>query len=184
MSDKTTNISIGKRIQELRKKNNETQQMLAEVISTQQNNISKIEKGEHSLTLQNMILISEHYNVSLDYLCKGEGGYNLLDTLDKYIRFTYGKISGIADDKKNHPIPQIEINNFFYDYLCQTANANYTSQMPENIRQLWIEQSTKEFNDNIINDKYSKYTSFYLLASSILEENREIIQIIEKHIIE
>ena len=39
MSDKTTNISIGKRIQELRKRNNETQQMLADVISTQQNNI-------------------------------------------------------------------------------------------------------------------------------------------------
>ena len=73
MDIKTSPEAIGLRIKELRKKNNETQYDLANAIKCNQNNISKIEKGG-SLTSVNLIAIANHYNVSLDYLCKGEGG--------------------------------------------------------------------------------------------------------------
>ena len=79
MSSKTDRKSVGQRIQELRKKNKETQKELADIINSTPNSISKLENGDMGLTFDNMLLIAEHYNVSLDYLCKGEGGSNLLE---------------------------------------------------------------------------------------------------------
>ncbi|MCM1221133.1 MAG: helix-turn-helix domain-containing protein [Lachnospiraceae bacterium] len=184
MEDKISKKSIGKRIMELRKKNNEKQKDLAELLATVPNNISKIESGATGLTCDNLIKIAEHYNVSTDYLCKGEGGVDLLDTLKKYINFRYASIDGIADDDHVHLIPIFTINKHLYDYFFQIAHANCTSQMPENIKQQWIEQATEEFNRNIINDTYSDYCSFIPLSDTVLEEHRDIIQIIEKHSVE
>lgn len=49
---------------------------------------------------------------------------------------------------------------------------------------MWIAQAEKEFNDTIINDMYSEYYSFIPLAESVLQEQRNIIKEIEKHIAE
>ena len=83
MGLKTTPEEIGKRIRDLREKNGETQNNLADALHCKQNNISKMERGK-SLTSDNLIAIAEHYNVSMDYLCKGEGGIDLFDTSDSF----------------------------------------------------------------------------------------------------
>lgn len=88
MDIKSSPEAIAKRIKELREKNGETQNDLAVALKCNQNNISKIESGK-SLTSDNLIAIAEHYDVSLDYLCKGLGGANMLDTLSKYIQLYF-----------------------------------------------------------------------------------------------
>ena len=184
MEEKTSKKAIGKRIKELRKKNKEKQEDLAQLLETTQNSISKVENGTSGLAINNLIKIAEHYGVSLDYLCKGEGGAYILNTLNKYVNFSYSSISGIAADDNTHLIPYFKIDKFFYQYLSQVAQANSNSKMPENIKQMWIAQAEKEFNDTIINDMYSEYYSFIPLAESVLHEQRNIIIEIEKHIAE
>lgn len=184
MEDKTSKMAIGKRIKALREKNKEKQKNLALLLETTQNSISKVENGTSGLTIDNLIKIAEHYRVSLDYLCKGEGGTDILDTLKKYVNFSYSSISGMAEDDNSHLIPKFSINKFFYRYLSQVAQANSTSEMPENIKQLWIAQAEKEFNDTIINDMYSDCYLFIPLNETVLQEQRNIIKEIEKHIAE
>lgn len=180
----------GKRIKELREKNSETQNDLAKILSTTQNNISKIENGTIGLTFDKMLLLSEHYNISLDYLCKGIGGVDLLDTLGKYIRFSYSSRSGIfsdADTEKKHPIPVYEIDCNFSHYLAQIAHADYIHRngMPTNAKDLWIKQAKENFLDTLKSND-SKYIAFVPLEESIFTENEiknnaDIIKLLERH---
>lgn len=182
MEDKTCKKSVGNRIRELRKKHNETQKDLAERIATTQNNVSKIENGETGLTFDNLIQISNHYNVSLDYLCKGEGGADLLDTLNNYVKLEYRKIFGLFNDDTSLSIPYLSINDCFYHYLSQVAHANNDSAMPEDVKSFWIKKVESEFNDTIVSDDYSHYHSFIPFKESILEEQNNIIPILIKHL--
>lgn len=184
MEEKTSKEEIGKRIKKLREKNKEKQKDLATLLDTTQNSISKVENGRSGLSIDNLIKVAAHYEVSLDYLCKGEGGADILDTLKKYVNFSYSSISGMADDDNSHLIPYFFIDKFFYHYLSQVAQANSNSKMPENIKQMWIAQAEKEFNDTIINDMYSNYYKFIPLTETVLQEQRSIIKEIEKHIAE
>lgn len=117
MNNKTDRKSVGQRIKELRKKNNETQKELADIINSTPNSISKLENGDMGLTFENMLLIAEHFNVSLDYLCKGEGGSNLLETLNKYFSLRYHQISGVDETDNTYPLPVLSIDRAYFDYL-------------------------------------------------------------------
>lgn len=177
-SIKTTPESIGLRIKALREKNKETQAELAEAICCNQNNISKMEKGG-SLTAENLISIAEHFKVSLDYLCKGEGGINIIDTLNKYIRYEITNTTSTNMNNKTLNIPHVNINAFFYHYLRQTALADNTSEMPIEIRKQWSIHAKDEFNNRIIDDNYNDYISFYIIEESLLKDNPEIVSQIE-----
>ncbi|MBE5876433.1 MAG: helix-turn-helix transcriptional regulator [Lachnospiraceae bacterium] len=183
MDIKTSPEAIGLRIKELRKKNNETQYDLANAIKCNQNNISKIEKGG-SLTSVNLIAIANHYNVSLDYLCKGEGGIDLIDTLTKYIHYKFKKCNSINFNAKKIHIPLIEINSSFYNYLRQISLAKSTSEMPKEIRENWINQANEEFIKEIEKDNYDNYASFYIIEESVLNNNSDISSQLENLISE
>lgn len=180
MSDKTSTKAVGKRIFELRKKNHETQNDLAIIISSKQTNISKIEKGDMRLTFENMILIADHYNVSLDYLCKGEGGINLLDTLNTYIKFNYSKTSGFSDDNATYSIPTLKINSSYYHYLIQTARARSDSNMPDTIRKEWLKLETTKFIEHIIDDSYSDFISVVPVKDTLIHSSNEFLKAVEK----
>lgn len=177
MDNKIDKISIGKRIKELREKKKEFQKDLAHKISASPDSISKIENGVMALTLENAILISEHYKVSLDYICKGEGGANLLDTLNKYISLNYQKNTGITGDDKDdtaYPLPVLSINKAYFDYLLQTANANATDNIPEPVKKQWIEIETQKFNENIIHHNYQEVASVVPVKESIVLKNPDL----------
>lgn len=184
MDIENINEVIGARIRTLRKNNQESQQDLAKILSTTQNNISKIEKGINALTLDHLLSLGKHYNVSLDYLCTGVVGINLLDTLNKYINYKICPTYGIADDKYSHRIPTFTINKLYYEYLSQVAEANNNKKMPSDIRQAWKKRAETKFNDEISESTLSKDISFIPLNQEILSENRDIIKLIEKHIYE
>ena len=60
------------RIQELRKSKGYTQEALAEAIDIDAKRISKIERGVISASYNDMILFSEFFGVTLDYLIIGK----------------------------------------------------------------------------------------------------------------
>ena len=113
-----------------------------------------------------MILISEHYNVSLDYLCKGEGGSNLLETLNKYVTLDYHDISGVTDNDTVYPLPTLSINRAYFEYLIQTANAKADKNIPEHAElaeEGWVYNTGRQ----------AKFTTeeFEKLAADLFEKN-------------
>ena len=60
--------SLGKRIREERLKLNLTQEKLAEDVKLSTAYIGQIERGERSLTLDNLIAVANRLGVSVDYL--------------------------------------------------------------------------------------------------------------------
>ena len=61
-------VEIGKRIKEIRKKNNLTQVELSEILNTSQSTISAYESGETLILTSFALQICKKFNVSLDYL--------------------------------------------------------------------------------------------------------------------
>lgn len=59
---------FGNRLLELRKANKENQIDLAELLSVGKSQISEMENGKKSTTVEKLALICEHYKVSADYL--------------------------------------------------------------------------------------------------------------------
>lgn len=56
------------RIQELRKKSHQSQQMLADSLGTSQQTISRIESNIYSTPIDLLMRLSSHFNVTVDYL--------------------------------------------------------------------------------------------------------------------
>ena len=56
------------RLRELRKQAGESQAQLAKVIGVSTNQVSEMEKGTKTTTLERFYSICAHYNVSADYL--------------------------------------------------------------------------------------------------------------------
>lgn len=59
---------FGLRISELRKSQNETQAVLAEILGVKKNQVSEIERGNRTTSAERIALICQHYGVSSDYL--------------------------------------------------------------------------------------------------------------------
>ena len=76
---KNLNIEMGARIATSRKKNNLTQESLAELLDVSVKHISAVERGKSSLSLEKLISICDILDVSLDYLVTGNT-FNLSET--------------------------------------------------------------------------------------------------------
>ena len=59
---------FGQRLRELRKEYGETQTDLGAVLGVYKTQISEVEKGNTSTTVEKLALICQHYQVSADYL--------------------------------------------------------------------------------------------------------------------
>ena len=59
---------FGIRLRQLRNGRNENQKVLAELLNVTVTQVSDMENGKVSTTLEKLVLICEHYNVSSDYL--------------------------------------------------------------------------------------------------------------------
>ena len=64
-------MSISLRIKELRKSKNVTQKDFSNTIRVDNSQFSKIESGKLQPTIQQLMDISSHYGVSMDWLCFG-----------------------------------------------------------------------------------------------------------------
>ena len=59
---------FGQRLRQLRIEHHEKQDVLAELIDVSVPQISEMENGNNGTTLEKLVLICEHYQVSSDYL--------------------------------------------------------------------------------------------------------------------
>lgn len=63
-----TKKTFGQRLRQLRKDHNEYQDTLAVLLDVSTAQISEMENGKKTTTLEKLVLICEHYHVSSDYL--------------------------------------------------------------------------------------------------------------------
>lgn len=73
----------GKRIQQLRKERELTQEQLAEKLNVSQNTIAKIESGLRRPSIDFLLEISEFFNVSTNYLVFGVHAEDVEDEKSK-----------------------------------------------------------------------------------------------------
>lgn len=59
---------FGQRLREIRKSKNQNQESLGLILGVKKSQISEMERGSTSTTLEKLSLICEYYNVSADYL--------------------------------------------------------------------------------------------------------------------
>lgn len=59
---------VGKRLKELRKDQNLTQQDVADILKIDRSNYSKYELGKLELNLTMLATLAKHFNVSADYI--------------------------------------------------------------------------------------------------------------------
>ena len=68
-------MQVGKQIQHYRKEKNLSQDDLAEIIFVSRQSISNWERGATYPDIQNLLLLSKVFEVSLDQLIKGDGNH-------------------------------------------------------------------------------------------------------------
>ena len=98
-------MSFNKKLKELRMKNNETQQELADVLKISFQSVSKWEKGQNLPSMDLIKEIAQHYNVSLDYLLDNK---EIVENKEKFIEYhpTINKASSFSiflDKDKMYP---------------------------------------------------------------------------------
>ena len=59
---------FGQRLREIRKGKGQNQETLGLVLGVRKSQVSEMERGSTSTTLEKLSLICQHYNVSADYL--------------------------------------------------------------------------------------------------------------------
>lgn len=77
--------SIGKRLAEIRRSHNMTQEVLADHLGVSPKHISHIECGTSSLSLKNFIEFCNLFNCSLDYIILGKKDNSVLSKLPEEI---------------------------------------------------------------------------------------------------
>lgn len=150
----STNETIGERIKFLRKEKKLSQEELGTAIGLTQNNISKMENGDVSLTIDNLLLIASFFNVSTDYICTGQKNDNILNTLERYIYVEY-KSGSCGQEHYNYPI--LKINKLYFEYLIRIACAKNDRMIPEEIKKMWIDKEIQDFNRSRSSDSFNDY---------------------------
>ena len=69
INDKIDKTVLGNHLKEIRTKNNNTQEKVANIIKVDQSNYSKCELGKMFIHTYALIEFAKHYNVSIDWLC-------------------------------------------------------------------------------------------------------------------
>ena len=158
MSNKKEKSIIATHIQELRSKNQETQQELADKLHVSKQTVSKIEQGIVNVTLENAIEIANYYKVSLDWLT-GRSENNSIDILDIITQFIHYSIREPFsfehnEAKDDNPFVDMYINSSLHQCLVELASidmmqAKLDIPCREQITKKCIEGVKKEFAEEI-----------------------------------
>lgn len=71
----------GKRLKDLRKQAGKTQEQVAEAVGLEPGTISRIERGAKGMSIDSLLMFSEIYGVSTDYILKGDKTVTTPDAL-------------------------------------------------------------------------------------------------------
>lgn len=174
---------ISKRIKKLREDSNETQEKLATAINVTKFTIANIEQGKSSPSLDTIVRIASHYNVSVDFICglSDDTAFPLalLDTICRYISLEISPVR--MGDFPTHEMPIIVIKKCVFDYLKVLAKAAQLKKkdIPDEVIDAWCEKEGKKAanllqhgsnKDSVENDtvKYAVLSSRYISSDKVL----------------
>lgn len=103
------------------------------------------------------MIIAEHYNVSLDYLCTGKDDVDVLSFLNEYVRLKYGQISDVTSNGLRSKIPVFQISKKYYEYLKANLEIRCSKDIPDHVKNICLEE--------IKNNFYQKKTRNFLKLS-------------------
>lgn len=162
--------SIGKRIYDLRKEKNITQEALGKALNLTQNTISKLENNDISLTLDNLMNIASYFNVSIDYICTGQKKDNILALLEKYTKLEY-RSGSCGQEHYNYPV--LKISKLYFEYLMRTARAENDKYMPGDIKKLWKDKEIQTFNKSQENEILANYIEVVPVPDAFIYPDEE-----------
>jgi transcriptional regulator with XRE-family HTH domain len=61
--------TLGNNMKQIRISNNDTQELISDIIQVDQSNYSKYELGKSLIHIYSLIEFAKYYNISIDYLC-------------------------------------------------------------------------------------------------------------------
>lgn len=96
-------LIFGERLKELREEKNMTQEELSSYLNVTRQSISGYETGSSEPVLENLVIISKIFNVSIDYLLgltKDRYNINALDKRDKAMVYDFIKLLEKHKEKK------------------------------------------------------------------------------------
>lgn len=172
MIEDITPKTVGARIKCLREKKGESQEILGKAIGLSQNSISKLEKGETQLTLENQYSLVKHFNVSHDYLISGKNENSLLVLLEKYISMNY---SPIFEGDLTFYCPILKIDKILFNYLIRTARAKQDNYIPDDIKRTWIEREIDAFYESNEKNQFTEFESVIPIPQRLIspDKNKE-----------
>lgn len=92
-------LLLGKRIREERRKQDLTQEQLAEGVNITQPHIGQLERGESGISIDTLISISNRLGVTVDYLLS-----DYLEHEDEYLRQTWLRLTKNRSGKEQEMI--------------------------------------------------------------------------------
>ncbi len=153
-------MELGKRIAEIRKEHNLTQEDLAEICSVTRQTISNWENGKSYPDLETLVLISDTYGVSLDAMMKGDRKMVSKITKEQKqgrsnaVKIIIGVIIVIA----------IVFGGICYD----ETHESYISYDKSGIT---VSEKGELFTDK----NYKRYVSYRFVTETVNEENHEVV---------
>ena len=103
--------ALGKRIREERLKLNLTQEKLAEDVNLSTAYIGQIERGERSLTLENLAAVANRLGVTIDYLLSD----SIIPKEDDSYRIWCQLMNGRTEEQKNLAINMVKLMFHYLD---------------------------------------------------------------------
>lgn len=119
-------MTQGERVREIRKELNLTLEKFGEKLGVGKTAISKIEKGENSLTDQMLKSICREYNVSYDFLTNGEG--EMFDDLPQTVLDELCVQYNLDDLDRNLVEMYLEMPDQVRDYLKQEIRKRFLKE--------------------------------------------------------
>ena len=95
MLSEVINMSIAERLQELRKRSGYSQEQVAEMLGLSRQAVSKWESGQGKPEIDNIVKLTEIYNVSADYILLGTEKVSVPVPEKKELSQEYKKAIGI-----------------------------------------------------------------------------------------
>lgn len=169
---------VGERIRELRKKKGETQEKLADIISSSQGNISKVENGVKCFTWEQLLKIADHYKVSItDIFDKVSNEINVKN-LNKIVSAHYGKI--FFDDEYVFPI--LQMDKEIFDYILKVARIVQNKDIQEDIKNHMLAIEKESISLHIKKEEFNDYINIVPLFPAEKTDDlnqQELIKLIE-----
>ncbi len=133
MPEVIDNVKVGEYIKNLLKERNMTQSQLAELLHVSKSAISQNLSGKSSFDIQNLIKISDIFEISLDVLLslKTDDERDVISEYERLVRRGLDEIKEISSERINISIPDL-YGKVFIEYVIEYDNIDVFNYLLKN----------------------------------------------------